>query len=451
MLQETSYWRRSQPRVNHLVELALAAAGTSAAPPALSLCMFPPALRSHAYTHMTGLSTASQKIACARAMGLVSLPQDEAMAARTLRYAVPRLASPMSQWGALVEGFAVARRLGRALRLPRYAFHGTERISICQLVDVQRLPPFTNLPRSIDGSDDGASCARGTLSLAEALSSPPKVARLPHAPAGAYLPDGQSAVAVDAHLCIRFDDLAASHTWRTTYPFADGTTYQGHVAAAGDVGEAAEAADADEQYEQLLSRIRVCDQASRKVGQTHACERVADWLPTPSPQHGEKLSAMQSERCPSRLELLWAHGAGGSIAFWDDPSCASGCIIRHCGGTTGIPCCLKRQRALWTGTGGVWQTLAAEVGTFPHWACQGLETFDTQSAGRYTRAVPAPLRRLAQRAEACLRIATEVARAGIEWGLVLAGARAEPPASLIDRLFGPLPPSLANQSGRSSS
>ena len=177
---------------------------------------------SHAYTHMAGLSTIDRKITCARAMGLISLPQDEAMAARTLSYAVPRGASARRQWGALVSAAAAARRLNRALRLPRYAFNGTDSISLCQLFDVQRLPPFTNLPRF--GSYD-AICSRGTLPLSKALSYSlsTTVIRVPRSSDRtstyrdlggdwAYLRDRPSAPEADAHLCISFDDLATSHT-----------------------------------------------------------------------------------------------------------------------------------------------------------------------------------------------------------------------------------------------
>ena len=188
-------------------------------------------LISHAYTHMAGLSTTARKTTCARAMGLISLPQDEA-ATRTLSYALPSGASATTQWVALVEGFSVARQLGRTLRLPRYAFNGTERISICQLFDVQQLPPFTNLPRSIDGSDD-AICSRGTIPLSEALSLPSTVIRVPRSSDRtsayrdlggdwAYLRDGPSASAADAHLCISFADLAASHTRRMAYSAEEG-------------------------------------------------------------------------------------------------------------------------------------------------------------------------------------------------------------------------------------
>ena len=313
---ETTYWRRSQPRINHLVELRLQS-GESA----LSLCMYNEWMAGHAYLHLTGLSTADQKISCARARGIVTLERDIASSERTLSYWVPPGASPIRQWAALLESFALAAKLNRTVH-PPYAYSGYERIPICRLVDVRRLPPFTSFAPPDGGCKDMSRVEANLQSVS--VTSALDRAAVPH-------------------LCIHFHDLARSHYWQ----------YLPHQS----------------------EPIRVCNPLSRHVRGRHACELVEDWLPRPTPDStGDAvLSVERSDSCPTYATIVLTNGSTRH-ALWDDPECTDGCSARGCGGHDFVPCCVKRQRIFWHSDDGMWSPEVRRP--WPSHTCAGKEVID---------------------------------------------------------------------------
>ena len=396
---EKSYWRRSQPRINHLVELSMAndasiieVAGkrgdddgsppaayittrADTTPPILSLCMFPPHLPSHAYTHLTGLSTPQQKITCARATGLLALPEDLERSQRTLSYQIPPGASPIRQWGALIEAFSIARRLNRSLRLPR-AYSGNELITICQLVDVRELPPFTSPRAAPDGCASGRALDSGEASSTLAAWAP--------------------------HLCVSFAALARSHDWQW-------------------------AVDEDEP-------IRVCDPNASHVRKRHACEHVHDWIPRPRPVF--LVGYASSSECPS-LRLLMATPQSTRQGLWDDEGCVDGCIISPCAGNTGMPCCVRRQQLTWVGNATVWKgsegTWEMRPGmtrrTAPWWECAGREVVDARRLRAHFGGLR--LQRVWRQAAACGAVVKEVVLATVQRLL-----SRQPAPNLNHRLYG---------------
>jgi hypothetical protein len=127
------YWRRSQPRVNHLLEVAITGRAVSAP----RVCTFPRNLVRNAWAHLSGYPSVFHKLACARVDGLTNAPayRPGAPARRLLSYSVPSDASPHEQRDALGRAFYLAARSNRTLVLPQAFFHG-KRYDFCRLYDI---------------------------------------------------------------------------------------------------------------------------------------------------------------------------------------------------------------------------------------------------------------------------------------------------------------------------
>ena len=164
---------------------------------------------------------------------------------------------------------------------------------MCQLVDVNRLPPFTSkLP-------PGGCCN--------------------HRDAAVPVADVED----EPCMCANFSELARSHSWQ----------YR-----------------SDE-----FEPIRICDPRSRYVRRRHTCERVKDWLPRPTPNWTSDavLALRPSESCPAYQDLLRTK-ASARHAAWDDPGCGDGCSVRPCGGADFTPCCVKRRAVFLSSAEGMW-------------------------------------------------------------------------------------------------
>lgn len=147
-----SYGRRSQPRVNHLIESSLMRGGGSSAAP--RACTFPEKLAKRALKHMTGYPSVKHKLACARVMGLHQ-PARKSWGRPQLRYRVPIDASSWHQRNALLAAAQLARSTNRTLVLPRAVFQG-KTVGFCELFDIAAM----NL-----------TCTDCFLSKTEAISS----------------------------------------------------------------------------------------------------------------------------------------------------------------------------------------------------------------------------------------------------------------------------------------
>lgn len=117
---EDSYYLRSQPRINHIVELAL----RDAKPPP-RVCTF--SNMNALARHMTGHKSSAYKILCAKSNGYLHDPEAKVMA-----YDVPSTGSPLDQRTVLTKALALAAALGRRLIIPR-AYWGSKGVYFCLL------------------------------------------------------------------------------------------------------------------------------------------------------------------------------------------------------------------------------------------------------------------------------------------------------------------------------
>lgn len=139
-----SYYLRSQPRINHILELALRS------PRGISVCKLP-ALKSFGAVHMTGYPTVAAKLTCAKAAGFLFNASIHRIA-----YDVPSSADVPSQRIALQNAVAIATQLGAKLEIPK-AFVDREEQNFCRLFDVMRIASILAAPSS--------SCTNNTLVL----------------------------------------------------------------------------------------------------------------------------------------------------------------------------------------------------------------------------------------------------------------------------------------------
>ncbi len=124
-----SYYMRSQPRINHIVELALQSEKRP------KVCKVP-TLKSFGARHMTGYPTVAAKLICAKAAGFLS----DVLPAR-LAYDVPRSADVLSQRKALQAALYLAERSNLKLEIPE-AFVRGENVEFCRLFDVSKMSSF---------------------------------------------------------------------------------------------------------------------------------------------------------------------------------------------------------------------------------------------------------------------------------------------------------------------
>ena len=136
-----SFFRRSQPRINRLLETHFEHAAESR----VRLCSLPGTFARRTFTHMSKMKRARAKIICAVSEGALPkhFPSNGGVklnVSRTLSYDVPPMASIALQRKALSAALAIALASGRALHLPRVHTNDGARVEFCSLFDVGSIP-----------------------------------------------------------------------------------------------------------------------------------------------------------------------------------------------------------------------------------------------------------------------------------------------------------------------
>ena len=143
-----SYYRRSQPRVNHLIEAHLS--HSSRHEQRLRVCKLSMKLGLDTFVHFSSFSRVRSKLICATAAGLLSayLPELAAGTAGAddsplpaLAYQVPSNATIEEQQRALGAALAVAGASGRALALPTAFSRKGREVRFCSLFSAGTIPP----------------------------------------------------------------------------------------------------------------------------------------------------------------------------------------------------------------------------------------------------------------------------------------------------------------------
>jgi len=136
-----SYYDRSQPRINHILEESIYTPGNGG----VSVCKLP-ALRFFNATHMTGYPSVSKKITCARAAGFLL---DDASVQKGLSYDVPISVNIYDQRKVLQTAAFIATQLSIKLEIPKVFFEG-KLIKICEIFDVKSLSSILMKSRSVN-------------------------------------------------------------------------------------------------------------------------------------------------------------------------------------------------------------------------------------------------------------------------------------------------------------
>ena len=141
-----SYYRRSQPRMNHLVETHFENTPRSNQ---MRVCKVPSKLNALAYTHMTDFSTVRAKLICAVSQGLLAELSPQAIAQtaagkrpRSLAYVLPGKPTVGEQQRALGSAIRLATALGRALALPQAWHRHKKEVPFCSLYHAGSFPPL---------------------------------------------------------------------------------------------------------------------------------------------------------------------------------------------------------------------------------------------------------------------------------------------------------------------
>jgi len=235
------YYARSQPRINHVFEAAVETAPTAAAVP--RLCTFRPAFLARTIRHLSGYTSARQKLMCARAEGI--LDDDPARARPRLLYEVPLNATVDEQKRALVAALALAQASRLAVAIPAASFAG-RRVPFCRLFDVDALPP-QRMTRAWHAAMLKEQCV-GALGTADVLAQGKAAA------ADAEKGQGSSAVA------------ARDRSSRAAMPPAQCVGFASLLAwDGGTMGPTTH----------LLRRLRTCDPMDKRVVSVHACYAAA--------------------------------------------------------------------------------------------------------------------------------------------------------------------------------
>ena len=157
----SSYHARSQPRINHVLEAAMAAAGSPSDVP--HTCLFPSTLLSRAMRHLSGYENAEQKLMCARSEGVLDDPS-RGLQGRLL-YGVPVNASVVDQKRALSAALTLGEVLQHGVTIPPAVF-ALRRVPFCHLFDANTLP-MTRMTRGVPTAMRRKLCAAGMSDAAE--------------------------------------------------------------------------------------------------------------------------------------------------------------------------------------------------------------------------------------------------------------------------------------------
>lgn len=123
----SEYYFRSQPRINHLLEISIASGRDP------NLCLIRDGhMKNIGVHHMTGYNSALMKKTCAKAHGALS---DLTYAEITFSYTVPKNSTPSEQRKALQVSLFLAIKFNRKVQIPE-AYFKSERVDFCLLFDL---------------------------------------------------------------------------------------------------------------------------------------------------------------------------------------------------------------------------------------------------------------------------------------------------------------------------
>ena len=171
-----SYFRRSQPRVNHLLERHFESTPRDQQ---MRLCTLPRAVAHASFAHMSGHTLPRSKMICAVAGDVLAsyVPEkvsatvaEDAAQPSALSYVAPVNATLLQQQAALSAAIRVARASGRALALPTVRIgRSAKRAPFCSVFDPVGFPPQAAVLPS--GAPCEATVTHGAAALAALDSS----------------------------------------------------------------------------------------------------------------------------------------------------------------------------------------------------------------------------------------------------------------------------------------
>ena len=139
-----SYYKRSQPRINHILELGTVFRNVSA-------CKLPD-LSTFKAIHMTGYPTVAIKLTCAKSLGYIRDTYSGRIA-----YRVPNNSKLSEQRRALIAALNYARTNKVKVEIPE-VFYSGRKISFCDAFDVSDISPYLM-------SRNGSSCAHHAFNV----------------------------------------------------------------------------------------------------------------------------------------------------------------------------------------------------------------------------------------------------------------------------------------------
>ena len=119
------YYLRSQPRISHILELAISSERD------VSACMLPEISTFNA-VHLTGYPSVASKLTCAKALGILR----ERQAVPTVAYVVPPEADIFAQKQVLQVALYLADSFGAKVEIPA-TFYKSQPIEFCDIFDVK--------------------------------------------------------------------------------------------------------------------------------------------------------------------------------------------------------------------------------------------------------------------------------------------------------------------------
>lgn len=126
---DVNYYRRSQPRINHILEEAISK--ELAAP---RVCKFKENMFNTGHRHFTGYTSAQTKIVCGGLSNGFLFNESQ----KTISYSVSGNETPAQQRLVLQSALELAAQTGRKLEMPRSYFHGSE-CEFCMLFSIKTL------------------------------------------------------------------------------------------------------------------------------------------------------------------------------------------------------------------------------------------------------------------------------------------------------------------------
>lgn len=124
---DDSYYRRSQPRINHILEEAISK--EHAVP---RVCKFKENMMNTGHKHFTGYTSAQTKIVCGGLSNGFLFNESQ----KTLSYSVSGIETPAQQRLVLQSALELASQTGRKLEVPRSYFHASE-CEFCMLFSIK--------------------------------------------------------------------------------------------------------------------------------------------------------------------------------------------------------------------------------------------------------------------------------------------------------------------------